>query len=82
MPLYDLRCPKCLTTSFNVVQSADAVQDFCGSCNVRVERVWLAGPPVHTLQEGYYEHAADGDGKVPYFSSRQKYKDYLKEHGM
>ena len=82
MPIYDLRCPRCKSLELNVFQVAACAQPACLACGEEMERVWLKGPPVHTFQAGYFENAADEDGKVPYFNSRRKYKDYLKEHGM
>lgn len=85
MPLYDLRCPRCLRVERNVYQPAvmpEQVSCQCHDASIPMERVWLKGPPVHTFQGGFFENAADADGKVPYFDSRQKYKSYLREHGM
>ena len=47
-----------------------------------MERVWLKGVSVEIFPAGFFEHAAGDDGQSPYFESRQKYKSYLKEHGM
>ncbi len=82
MPLYDLRCPRCLEIEQNVYQPSVSPQPICTLCGVEKERVWLVGPPVHIFPGGFFENAADEDGKVPYFESRQKYKSYLKEHDM
>lgn len=81
MPIYDLRCAKCTRVQRDVWQLAITQQEVC-TCGGPVERVWLRSAPVHVFQEGFFENAAGPDGKSPYFSSRQKYKSYLKEMGM
>jgi len=83
MPIYDTRCPKCGTVERDVVQPSTVErQRDCAICLVPVERVWLGSAAVHIFHADFYEHAADEMGRVPYFSSRQKYKSYLKENGM
>lgn len=81
MPLYDTRCMTCGELQYNVYHKSSEPPPLC-KCGSATEHVWSKGPPVHVFQEGFYEHAADEDGKVPYFSSRNKYKAWLKEHGM
>jgi len=81
LPLYDTRCTKCGTIKKDVLHPSDSPPPQC-ECGGATEHVWMRSAPVHIFQEGFYEHAADENAKVPYFSSRQKYKDYLKEHGM
>lgn len=80
MPIYDLRCPECLTIQKDVVQRADAIQERC-DCGATVERVWLpkGAPNVHIFLEGFYEHVSY-EGK--HFSSRRQLKDYCKENGL
>ena len=81
VPVYDLRCPECGMAEWDVVQASDAILP-CSFCGEAMEKIWGSSPAVHIFQSGHFEHAADENGKTPYFDSRQKYKAYLKEHGM
>jgi predicted nucleic acid-binding Zn ribbon protein len=81
MPIYDCKCKECGFVMRNVFHKVDDLPA-CVECGRGTEHVWMHSPTVEIFKEGYFEHAADEQGKVPYFSSRQKYKAYLKEHGM
>lgn len=81
MPLFDLRCTVCESVEDNVVHPAGVIPS-CPLCGSPREHIWKRSAPVHIFPEGFFENAADEDGRVPYFSSRAKYKAYLKEKGM
>lgn len=78
MPIFDLQCSVCGKEEFDAILASDTPVPAC-LCGGAREKVWHCSAPVRIFHEGIYEHVSD---TPMYFSSREKLKAHVKEHGM